>query len=101
MIDYTAILSRHYSGCQWTLNGDAYEGLEWLDTTQKPSQEELDALWPSVQSTIQNEYTESLRKNAYISISDPLFFKWQRGEATQQEWLDAVAKIKSDYPYGQ
>lgn len=30
----------------------------------------------------------------YRNESDPIFFKWQRGEATQQEWLDKVAEIK-------
>ena len=45
MIDYTAILSLNYPGTQWSLNGDSYEGLDWLDSTPKPTQEELDALW--------------------------------------------------------
>jgi hypothetical protein len=34
------------------------------------------------------------KKQAYKEESDPLFFKWQRGEATQQEWLDKVNEIK-------
>jgi hypothetical protein len=37
---------------------------------------------------------ESNRKQAYIDESDPLFFKWQRGEATEQEWIDKVNEIK-------
>jgi hypothetical protein len=37
---------------------------------------------------------ESNKKEAYREESDPLFFKWQRGEATQQEWLDKVNEIK-------
>ena len=45
MIDYTKILSLNYPGTQWTLNGDSYEGLDWLDSTPKPTQAELDALW--------------------------------------------------------
>ena len=45
MIDYTAILSLNYPGAQWSLNGDSYEGLDWLDSTPKPTQAELDALW--------------------------------------------------------
>ena len=45
MIDYTAILSLNYIGAQWSLNGDSYEGLDWLDSTPKPTQAELDALW--------------------------------------------------------
>lgn len=45
MIDYTKILSLNYPGTQWTLNGEEYSGLEWYDSTPKPTQEELDALW--------------------------------------------------------
>ena len=45
MIDYTAILSLNYPGTQWTLDGDSYEGLDWLESTPKPTQAELDALW--------------------------------------------------------
>jgi protein-tyrosine-phosphatase len=41
---------------------------------------------------------EAQRAEAYRAESDPLFFKSQRGEATQQEWLDKVAEIKARYP---
>lgn len=41
---------------------------------------------------------EAQRAEAYRNESDPLFFKSQRGEATQQEWLDKVAEIKTRYP---
>lgn len=40
---------------------------------------------------------EGERAYAYRTESDPLFFKAQRGEATQQEWLDKVAEIKARY----
>lgn len=38
------------------------------------------------------------RRAAYASESDPVFFRWQRGEATQQEWLDKIAEIKTRFP---
>jgi len=41
---------------------------------------------------------EAQRAEAYRTESDPLFFKWQRGSSTEQEWLDAVAAIKARYP---
>jgi len=41
---------------------------------------------------------DELRKIAYREESDPLFFKVQRGEATEQEWLDKIAEIKARYP---
>jgi len=40
----------------------------------------------------------AMRHAAYVAESDPLFFKWQRGEATQQEWLDKIAEIKARWP---
>lgn len=42
---------------------------------------------------------ERNRQNAYQKESDPLFFKWKRGSATEQEWKDKVAEIKSRFPY--
>ena len=45
-----------------------------------------------------DEITTALRAGAYRNESDPLFFKWQRNEATEQEWLDKVAEIKARYP---
>jgi hypothetical protein len=45
------------------------------------------------------EEQEAARKVAYVQEADPLFFMFQRGEATEQEWLDKVAEIKARYPY--
>ena len=42
--------------------------------------------------------TEALRRAAYQAEADPLFFKSQRGEATQAEWLAKVAEIKARFP---
>lgn len=42
---------------------------------------------------------EMQRRYAYAEISDPLYFGWQRGENTEQEWLDAIQSVKDMYPY--
>ena len=65
-------------GCFW--RNDAWEVVDV--TPAKPTPEE----------------TEALRQAAYEKESDPLFFKWQRGEIEQQVWLDKVAEIKARYP---
>lgn len=44
------------------------------------------------------EEAAELRRAAYTAESDPIYFKWQRGEATQQEWLSKIEQIKSRYP---
>jgi hypothetical protein len=40
----------------------------------------------------------AMRHAAYAAESDPIFFMSQRGEATQQQWLDKVAEIKTRWP---
>lgn len=35
---------------------------------------------------------------ALAEDADPMFFKWQRGECTKDDWLDAVAATKARFP---
>ena len=39
------------------------------------------------------------RQVAFQSEADPLFFKWQAGEGTQEEWLAKREEIRLRYPY--
>jgi hypothetical protein len=52
MLDYSLILVTNYAGKQWSLNGESYDGLDWLDNSPKPTQTELDALWESTQAAV-------------------------------------------------
>lgn len=49
MIDYTLILNYKYPGSEWIFNGDAYEGLDWLSDSPKPTKAALDKLWDETQ----------------------------------------------------
>lgn len=99
MIDYGLILITNYPGTQWTLNGNDYEGLTWLDDTLKPTQAELDAQWPQVDYANQCAIVENARRTAYEQQSDGLFFEWQRGDNTEAAWRAAVAAVKAANPY--
>ena len=46
----------------------------------------------------QAEQNRRNRAEAYREESDPLFFKAQRGEATNEEWLAKVQEIKNRFP---
>ena len=98
-IDYTAILTANYKGAQWSMNGDDYEGLVWLDSTAKPTQPELDAQWPTVAYNQQVAAVETTRRTQYEAQSDGLFFEWQRGTNTQAAWEAAVQAVKDANPY--
>ena len=99
MTDYIAVLLAKYPSAQWTLSGNDYDTLVWFDDTPKPSQAELDAAWPQVDYDNQIAAVETARRADYQTTSDPLFFEWQRGDGTEQAWLDAVAAVKAAHPY--
>jgi hypothetical protein len=98
-MDIVSILVRKYPGALWALNGDDYSGLDWQDSSPKPTEAELEALWPEVQYEVAYAEVEKARAIAYRETSDPIFFEWQRGDATEAEWLAAVEAVKTAHPY--
>jgi len=98
-MDIATILSSKYSGSLWTLDGDDYTGLTWLSSTPKPTKKALEALWAEVQYETVYARVEQARRAEYQATTDPLFFGWQRGENTEQAWLDAVQAVKDANPY--
>lgn len=99
-MDISAILTIRFPDASWVLNGDTYSGLEWLDQSEKPSEAELEALWPEIQYEVEVARVEQLRQAAYQAESDPLFFKSQRSEdgITKAAWLAKVEEIRERYP---
>ena len=59
MINYALILDINYKGKRWSLDGESYEGLNWLDESPKPSKEELDSQWEEVISIIKKQNCKS------------------------------------------
>jgi hypothetical protein len=98
-MDIAAILVRKFAGAEWTLSGDTHEGLTWLSEGEAPTEAQLEALWPEVQSEVAHEQVEQARAQAYRETSDPIFFEWQRGDKTEAEWLAAVQAVKTANPY--
>ena len=99
MTNYALVLSTNYPGAQWTLDGNDYDGLTWLDSTPKPTQAELDAAWPQVDYNNQVAAVETTRRTQYEAQSDGLFFEWQRGTNTKEAWEFAVQAVKDANPY--
>lgn len=69
MLDYALILSVNYAGKAWTLNGDSYAGLDWQDSSPKPTQAELDALAIPTETTVAKANCKSTAKSL-LAASD-------------------------------
>lgn len=79
MLDYSLILVTNYAGKQWSLNGESYDGLDWLDNSPKPTQAELDALWESTQAAVASQ------KQAAIDVKASALAKLAALGLTQDE----------------
>jgi hypothetical protein len=100
MTDYVAVLAHLYPSAEWTLNGDGFD-LTWLSDGPAPTQVELDAAWPQVEYERAYAHVRDSRHAAYAAPDGPdaIFLQWQRGDATEQDWLDAVQAVKDAHPY--
>ena len=98
-MDIVQILSLKYRESFWALDGDDYTGLTWLSDTPKPTKKALESLWAEVEYETAYARVEQARQSEYQATADPLFFEGQRGDATEQEWLDAVQAVKTAHPY--
>lgn len=96
MIDKANALQSLRPGAQWVIRGD---DLEWLDTEQtQPTEAEISAEVARLQALEPIRIAEANRKAAYQAEADPLFFKWQAGEATQAEWQAKREEIRQRFP---
>lgn len=102
-MDISRILETKYQGTVWALNGDTYDGLQWLDESSKPTQAELEALWPQVQYEEELAEVERLRNAAYSDPntgSDVMLIKATLGEdgLTIDDVKARKAEIRAMYP---
>jgi hypothetical protein len=97
--DYAAVLTAIRPGALWSLDGDDYAGLTWLDDSEMPTQAELDAAWPQVQYDREYAAVEAARRARYQAETDGMFFAAQRDGGDLTEWTAAVDAIKGDLPY--
>ena len=67
---------------------------QWNSTDPLPTNEQVEVALAAAEIAVIKE----MRSAAYKAEADPLFFKAQRGEATNDEWLAKVAEIKVRFP---
>jgi hypothetical protein len=99
MTNYGAVLAAIRPGAQWTLNGDTYDGLTWLDDSPKPTKKTLDDAWPQVEYDRDRAAVEQARRARYQTETDGLYFHAIRDDEPLDGWKAAVAAIKADLPY--
>lgn len=94
MID-KALLSLR-PGAEWTLNGDSYDGLTWLDQIQtQPTLDEITAEINRLAELEESNYYQVLRKNEYPSFADQFDLLYHGG---YDAWKAVIQQVKDNYP---
>lgn len=100
MIDYSLILSKHFSGKSWSLKGDDYSGFTWNEDTPKPTKEELDSLWIPLQEAIAATAYIKSRSAEYPPITDYLDGVVKGDQAQIDKYIADCQAVKAKYPKG-
>ena len=101
-MDITYALQSLRPGAQWSLNGDEYEGLVWLDETQtKPTKKQVEKEVERLQ--IEHDQKEYQRKRAreYPAITDYIdaCYWASKGDTTKlDEYYEKCDVVKLKYP---
>jgi hypothetical protein len=81
-------------------NADQYTAqVEWHDGRPQPTWADIEAARPAADVAQANATARNNRHKAFIVEADPIYFAWQRGEATEEDWLTKCAEIRGRYPY--
>mgnify|MGYP003352855056 CR=1 FL=1 len=89
-------------GAQWTLDGDSYEGLNWLDENQtKPTKKELEDEINRLSLQYKNDEYQRQRLSDYPQIKDQLdmlYHDIKNGNLENGEWIKNIELVKAKYP---
>ena len=85
---------------KWSLDGDTYEGLVWLDAEEtKPTEEEVNVECARLEEEYKLSEYKQQRAAEYPPIGDQLDALWKGGDAAA-EMLAKVQAVKNKYPKG-
>ena len=95
-------LERYRDGLDQLPNGqkvvEAEDGVLSLESMTRAEQVAAGQLTAQVAFSLDLADCKANRKAAYADEADPLFFKMQRGEASEEEWKAKITEIRERYP---
>jgi hypothetical protein len=98
MRDIAKAIISLYPNATWSLDGDEYEGLSWLDVNQsKPTKQELIDECARLQAEYDAKEYQRLRADEYPSFADQFDLLYHGG---YDAWKAAIDEVKNKHPKG-
>lgn len=86
-------------GAQWSVDGNSYQGLVWLDKNQtQPTLKEVQQEIQRLQADYDSKEYQRKRAAEYPPITDYLDAVVKGDLSQQQAYIDACLAIKAKYP---
>lgn len=98
MFDIAKVLQIIRPGEAWTLNGDSYDGLEWLSDTEKPTEEEINQEINRLNAEWQATEYQRLRAKEYPDFKDYLDGMVKGDQDQIDAYIAACLAVKEKYP---
>jgi hypothetical protein len=82
-----------------------YDGLTGHGVSREPTAAEFaeqkarEEEWAAGEVNRQFQHAQMSRQAAFRDEADPLFFKYQAGEATREQWESVREEIRQRFPY--
>lgn len=78
-------------------NAAEYESnVNWMDDRAMPDWETVMARITICETEKRKQLEKDFKRSKYELLSDPIFFQYQRGEKTREEWLDIFEQIHNE-----
>lgn len=101
MRDITKAIISLRPDAKWSLEGNTYQGLVWLDSEEtKPTEAEVNVELTRLEEAYKLVEYKQKRVNEYPPIGDQLDALWKGGEDAA-EMLAKVQAVKNKYPKGE
>jgi hypothetical protein len=91
-------------GAQWSLNGDDYEGLQWLEPPvweggqKKPTREEVESEIELIKKRFEDTEYQRLREKEYPDFKQYLDGIVKGDQEQIQAYIDKCLAVKAKYP---
>lgn len=89
-------------GAKWTLNGETYDGLTWMDENMsQPSREEVLTLAAQLQEDRQRRHYQVERMHKYPHLgefADAMYWASQGDNSKLDAYYSACEAVKQAYP---
>ena len=98
MTSISAALQKLRPGAKWTVRGDIYDGIEWVDETQtKPSEDEIAQKIEELKAEHERTQYQRQRAPEYPSIQEQLDALFHAG-VFPPEMAAQIQAVKDKYP---